>query len=85
MDLDMRVDALFSEDENILRRSIRRFVESEYVPLMEECYEAGRFPTEMIPKIAELGVLGMKIEDYGCPGWTNVMYGIACVPHPLVR
>jgi len=78
MDLDMRVDALFSEDENILRRSIRRFVESEYVPLMEECYEAGRFPTEMIPKIAELGVLGMKIEDYGCPGGTNVMYGIAC-------
>jgi glutaryl-CoA dehydrogenase len=78
MDLDLRLEGLFTEEERIFRRSVRRFVEKEYSPLMEECYEAGRFPEELIPRIAELGVFGMKLEGYGCPGGSNVLYGIAC-------
>jgi glutaryl-CoA dehydrogenase len=78
MELDLGIDGLFSEEENIFRRSLRRFIEREYVPRMEECYEEGKFPVELIPKIAELGVLGMKIEGYGCPGGSSVLYGIAC-------
>ncbi len=75
--MDARVDKLFSEEERILRRSVSRFIEKEYLPIIGDCYEEGRFPTELIKSVAELGVLGMKIEGYGCAGMSNVCYGVA--------
>jgi len=79
MDLDMKVDKLFSEDENVLRGTVRRYVDTEFLPMVEECYEMGEFPHEkVVPRLGELGLLGMKIEGYGCAGMSNVDYGIAC-------
>ncbi len=78
MDLDMRVDSLMNEEENILRDTVQRFVNKEYMPVVEEAFEAGRFPVEHIPRLGELGLLGIKIHGYGCAGMSNVCYGIAC-------
>jgi glutaryl-CoA dehydrogenase len=78
MELDLKIDDLFSEEERILRNSVRKFVNGEFLPLVRECYEEGRFPMEIVPRLGELGFLGMKISGYGCPGMSDVCYGIAC-------
>ena len=78
MELDMRIDELFSEEEKILRQTVKRFVDKEFLPLVEDAYEVGRFPVEVIPRLGELGLLGMKIKGYECAGMSSVCYGIAC-------
>jgi glutaryl-CoA dehydrogenase len=78
MELDMRVDDLFSEEEKILRSTVKKFVDKEFLPLIEDAYEEGRFPVEVIPRLGELGLIGMKVEGYGCAGMDSVSYGIAC-------
>lgn len=78
MELNMRIDELFSEEEKILRRTVRKFVENEFLPLVAEAFEEGRFPVEVLPTVAGLGLFGMKIQGYGCAGMSNVCYGIAC-------
>lgn len=78
MDLDMRIDGLFSDEENILRQTVKKFVDNEFLPRIEECYEEGSFPMDLVPKLGELGLLGMKLEGYGCAGMSAVCYGIAC-------
>jgi len=78
MELDLRVDDLFSEEEKILRRTVRKFVENEFLPLVQEMYETSRFPMEIVPRLGKLGLLGMKLSGYGCAGMSNVCYGIAC-------
>ncbi|HUT53514.1 MAG TPA: acyl-CoA dehydrogenase family protein [bacterium] len=78
MDLDLRIDGLFTEDEKILRATARRFVEKEVLPIIGEAFEAGRFPAELVGPLARLGLIGMKVHGYGCAGMSNVAYGIAC-------
>ncbi|MFO8058577.1 MAG: acyl-CoA dehydrogenase family protein [bacterium] len=78
MDLDLRVDHLFNQEENIIRDTVKRFVKKEYMPVLQDAFESGRFPVEHIPKLGELGLLGIKISGYGCAGMSNVCYGVAC-------
>jgi len=78
MDLDMRIDGLFTAEEKILRQTVKRFIDHEFLPLIPEAFEAGRFPLEILPRLAQLGLIGMKIEGYGCAGASSVAYGIAC-------
>jgi glutaryl-CoA dehydrogenase len=78
MEPDMRVDGLFSEEEKILRGTVKKFVDKEFMPLIEDAYEEGRFPVEVIPRLGELGLIGMKVKGYGCAGMDSVSYGIAC-------
>src|SRR5215213_2690105 len=71
------IEALLSEEERLVRDSIRKFVDLEIVPIISECYEEGRFPSEVIPKLANLGVFGANLpEKYGCAGLNNVAYGL---------
>jgi glutaryl-CoA dehydrogenase len=52
-------------------------VEAEVVPIIASCFEEDRFPAELIPKLADLGVLGANLpEEYGCAGMNNVAYGL---------
>jgi glutaryl-CoA dehydrogenase len=78
MDLDMRIERLFTEDERVLRATVKKFVDREVIPLLAEAYEAGRFPRELVPGLASLGLIGMKVHGYGCAGMSSVDYGIAC-------
>ena len=71
------IDSALSEDERAVRDSVRRFVDERVLPIIGECYVEGRFPKELIPGMAELGVLGANLpEEYGCAGLNNVAYGL---------
>jgi glutaryl-CoA dehydrogenase len=67
-----------SEEEQMIRDSVARFVDDRALPLMAECFDQGRFPTELIPEIADLGLLGSSLEGYGCAGLNAVSYGLIC-------
>ncbi len=70
------IDTQFSEEELMIRQEARRFVEHRLVPLIRDCYRDGRFPSELIPEMAEMGFFGANLEGYGCAGLSNVEYGL---------
>jgi glutaryl-CoA dehydrogenase len=72
------VDHLLNEDERLVRDTVRSFVRERFLPLVGEHFEAGTFPREIIPEIADMGLLGMHLEGYGCAGLNAVSYGLAC-------
>ena len=65
-----------TEEERLLRDAARRFVAERYLPHAGDWYEKERFPRELIPEIAELGLLGANLEGYGCAGMSAVSYGL---------
>src|SRR6201989_2270616 len=70
------IDSLFSEEELMVRQTARRFAEERILPLIRDCFRDARFPSELIPEMAELGFLGANLEGYGCAGMSNVEYGL---------
>jgi glutaryl-CoA dehydrogenase len=71
------IDGSLSEDERAVRDSVRRFVDERVLPIIGKCYVEGRFPKELVPEMAELGVFGANLpEEYGCAGLNNVAYGL---------
>src|ERR1700684_2392083 len=72
----LSLDAGFSEDELLVRRTARDFVEDNIVPIIEDCFREGRFPRELVPLMGELGFFGASLEGYGCAGMSNVEYGL---------
>lgn len=74
----LHVDSLFSEEELLVRKSVREFVDGQVIPLVKDCYNSGRFPAELIRPMAEMGLFGANLEGYGCAGMSNVEYGLVC-------
>jgi glutaryl-CoA dehydrogenase len=72
------VRAMLSEDEQMVQDSVARLVDEEVLPIIRQCFEAHRFPKELVPKIAALGLLGSSIKGYGCAGLNAVSYGLIC-------
>lgn len=73
------IDAQFSAEEILVRDSVRRFVNEKTLALMPEANEKAHFPKELIPELANLGVLGMTIPtEYGGAGASAIAYGLAC-------
>src|SRR6266542_3391247 len=71
------IDSVLSEDERAVRNSVRQFVDDKVLPIIGSAYVAGRFPKEILPALAELGVFGANLpEEYGCAGLNNVAYGL---------
>jgi len=71
------IDTQLSEDERAVRDSVRSFVDEQVIPIIGRCYVDGRFPREIVPGLAELGVFGANLpEEYGCAGLNNVAYGL---------
>jgi glutaryl-CoA dehydrogenase len=71
------IDSALSEEERAVRASVRQFVDERILPVIGDCYIQGRFPKEIIPGLAELGVFGANLpEEYGCAGLNNVAYGL---------
>ncbi|HEY8105142.1 MAG TPA: acyl-CoA dehydrogenase family protein, partial [Gemmatimonadales bacterium] len=70
-------DSLLAEEERAVRDTVRLWVDEHLIPIIGECYVAGRFPRELIPGMAELGLFGANLpEEYGCAGLNNVAYGL---------
>ena len=71
------VDSVLSEEERAVRDSVRRFVDERVLPIIGDCYVQGKFPKQIVPELAELGVFGANLpEEYGCAGLNNVSYGL---------
>jgi glutaryl-CoA dehydrogenase len=71
------IEELLSEEERMVRDVARRFVEDEFMPRIQMCFREGSFPSELIPRLGELGFLGMTLPtEYGCAGLNNVAYGL---------
>ena len=72
----MEIDSLFSEDELLVRKTVRDFVERELLPVITEHNRNATFPKHLIPKMGELGFLGANLQGYGCAGMSEVQYGL---------
>ena len=73
------LDDQFSEDERMVRDAVRAWVTERYLPLAMEHFEAGTFPLELTPELAELGVFGPTVpQEYGGAGLNSVAYGLIC-------
>jgi len=72
----MDVDDLFSEEELMIRKTVRDFVDKEVLPTLQKAHREEAFPVHLIPRFGELGLLGSSIEGYGCPGLGSVAYGL---------
>jgi glutaryl-CoA dehydrogenase len=71
------IESLLSEEEIMIRDSVREFVSDEVIPIIEKFNRESRFPIELIPKMAELGLLGTNLpQKYGCAELNNVAYGL---------
>jgi glutaryl-CoA dehydrogenase len=70
------LDAHLSEDEKMIRDTVRRFVRERFLPRAAELFEKEQFPVDLIPEIAEMGLLGASIQGYGCAGMSSVQYGL---------
>jgi glutaryl-CoA dehydrogenase len=70
------VDELLSEEERMIRDTVRDFVGAEVIPIIEKHNRAATFPRELVPKMAELGLLGANIQGYGCAGLSSTSYGL---------
>jgi glutaryl-CoA dehydrogenase len=67
-----------AEDERMVQESVARLVDDRVLPIIQKCFEEHRFPKELVPEIASLGLLGSSIEGYGCAGLNAVSYGLIC-------
>ncbi len=72
------IHASLSEEERLVQDSVGKFVDEQVLPIISECFEHERFPRELVPALAQLGVLGSSIEGYGCAGLNSVSYGLIC-------
>ncbi len=73
------VRSLLSEEERAVQDSVARFTDERVLPIIGDCFDQGRFPKELIPEIAGLGLLGATLpEEYGGAGLNGVCYGLIC-------
>ncbi len=72
------IDDLLTEDERLIRDTVRDFVEEKFLPLVTQHYRDGTFPMEIVPQLGELGLLGPTIQGYDCAGLNSVAYGLIC-------
>ena len=73
------LDRLLSEEEVMVRDTVRRFVADRVLPHIAEWFEQGILPRELAQEVGKLGLLGMHLEGYGCAGSSAVDYGLACL------
>ena len=72
------VRAALSEEERLVQDSVARLVDAEVLPIIQRCFEEHRFPSELIPRLAGLGLLGSSIQGYDCAGLNALCYGLIC-------
>jgi glutaryl-CoA dehydrogenase len=72
----LHLDSSFSQDELLVRRTAREFVDDNLIPIIEECFRTGRFPRELVTMMGGLGFYGANLQGYGCAGMSNVEYGL---------
>jgi len=72
------VDDLFTDEERIVRDTVRSFVDEEILPHIARHFREGTFPRDLVPRFGEMGILGADLEGHGCAGMSSVAYGVIC-------
>ena len=72
------VRGLLSEEERQIQDATARFVDERVLPVIADAFDEHRFPAELLPEIADLGLLGCNLEGYDCAGLNDVSYGLVC-------
>ena len=73
------VRSLLSEEERAVQDAVARFTDERVIPIIGDAFDQARFPKELVPEIAEMGLLGSSLpEKYGCAGLNAVSYGLIC-------
>ncbi|MFQ5995756.1 MAG: acyl-CoA dehydrogenase family protein [Acidiferrobacterales bacterium] len=72
------VQSLLSDEERLVRETVGRFVDDQVLPIIPKAFEEHRFPIELVPELASMGLLGCTLQGYDCAGINNVCYGLIC-------
>ncbi|MCB9877532.1 MAG: acyl-CoA dehydrogenase family protein [Planctomycetes bacterium] len=72
------VDELYTDEERMIRDTVRQWVSDRFMPVIEEHNRAATFPTDLIPELGEMGVYGASLTGYGCAGLSGVASGLIC-------
>lgn len=72
------ISELLTDEERMVRDTVKSFVEREALPLIEACHAREEFPKQLIPRMGELGLFGAHLKGYGCAGMSAVAYGLIC-------
>lgn len=72
------VQSLLTDEERMVQQTVARFVDEKALPLIPRAFEEHRFPLELVPELATLGVLGCTLQGYDCAGINNICYGLIC-------
>ena len=75
----MDFKSLLDEDERQIQQLVGRWVDDKVAPVIADAFDQHRFPAELVPEMAEMGLLGCNLEGYGCAGLNNVAYGLICL------
>src|SRR5262249_59189865 len=70
------INELLTDEERLVRDTIRNFVDAEIMPTIGRHFRDGTFPQGIIAKLGELGALGANLKGYGCAGMNAVAYGL---------
>lgn len=70
------IRSLLSEEELMTQKTIARFVDEKFLPIIQECFEEHRFPLDLVPELANLGLFGITIKGYGCAGLNSMCSGL---------
>ena len=74
----LKIDDELSDDERLVRDTVRKFAADRIMPHIADWFEAGTLPKELVPELGQLGLLGMHLEGYGCAGMGPIAYGVTC-------
>jgi glutaryl-CoA dehydrogenase len=74
----LRVDDELSEEERLVRDTVRAFAADRIMPNIADWFEAGTLPRELVPELGKMGLLGMHLTGYGCAGMGPIAYGVTC-------
>lgn len=67
-----------TDEERMVKDSVARLVNEKVLPVIQRCFEEHRFPAELIPELAGLGLLGCSLQGYDCAGLNAICYGLIC-------
>src|SRR6201982_3261620 len=74
----LQIDDQLTDEERLIRDTVRAFTGDRVLPHVEDWFEEGLLPRDIMPELGKLGVLGMHLTGYGCAGAGAVAYGVAC-------